>query len=305
MRAAVASRAHFFSLLYRRRPAGQFLKLAGGTAGGTTGSTHKNQVSANMRIFSPLPRAVLAVAFIGLHFMANAQEDAPDPNAVPWGIASSASSFRTHAEWFPKLTAAGVPWARLFPEWRGVEPAQGMWKWDKLDAMMKSAADNNIQILAILMGSTPWTKDKSHVFPMNHLDAWSDYVSNTVERYKSQIHYWEVWNEGNGGFNDNHNSTADYASLVATTYSAARKADPNARVGMTVASFDAPYLNQAILALAKTGKPNSFDFLCIHPYEIVIVLRTANRRRLPGTALTMPFFHRRVNDSKRENRLIV
>jgi polysaccharide biosynthesis protein PslG len=39
-------------------------------------------------------------------------------------------------------------------------------------------------------------------------------------------------------------------------------------VGLTVASFDAPYLNQAILALAKAGRPNSFDFLCIHPYEI-------------------------------------
>jgi hypothetical protein len=39
-------------------------------------------------------------------------------------------------------------------------------------------------------------------------------------------------------------------------------------VGLSVASFDAPYLNQTALAMAKAGKPNSFDFLCIHPYEI-------------------------------------
>ena len=43
-------------------------------------------------------------------------------------------------------------------------------------------------------------------------------------------------------------------ALVAGAYEAAKKADPNAQVGMSVASFDAPYLDQAILAQAKMGK---------------------------------------------------
>ena len=43
-----------------------------------------------------------------------------------------------------------------------------------------------------------------------------------------------------------------------------------------MASFDAPYLNQAILAMAKAGKPDSFDFLCIHPYEIADGLNDAD-----------------------------
>ncbi len=222
---------------------------------------------------------IIAVVILiaGLAFSTHSEENAaPDLNAVPWGIASSSSSFKTHAEWFPKLSEAGVPWVRMFPEWRSVEPAQGAWKWDKLDAMLKSAADNNIQILAILMGSAAWTKDKSHAFPMKNLEDWSNYVTASVERYKNQVHYWEVWNEGNGGFNDNHNSTADYASLVAATYTAVKKADPSAQVGMTVASFDAPYLNQAILAMAKAGKPNNFDFLCIHPYEVADGLAEPN-----------------------------
>src|SRR5262249_24246191 len=92
--------------------------------------------------------------------------------------------------------------------------------------------------------------------------------STVVDRYKHQIHYWEVWNEGNGGFNDDHHTTLDYAKLAAATYAAAKKADPNAQVGLTVASFDAPYLDQTIRALAKAGTPNCFDYLCIHPYEI-------------------------------------
>jgi len=195
--------------------------------------------------------------------------EAPKPASVPWGIASSSSAFKNHGDWFPKLSAAGIPWVRLFPEWRGVEPAEGTWKWESLDAMMKTAADQKIEINAILMGSTPWIRGGVHAFPMKHLNEWSTFVSTVVERYKNQIHFWEVWNEGNAGFNDGHNTTTDYASLVAATYDAAKKSDPNAQVGMTVASFDAPYLNQACIALAKMEKANHFDYLCIHPYEVV------------------------------------
>ena len=199
-----------------------------------------------------------------------AQENdaAPNPNAVPWGIASSSSAVRNHGEWFPKVFDVGVRWVRMFPEWRNLEPKEGTWKWDSLDAMLKDAADQKIEINGLLMGSTPWVKGGAHAFPMSHLSQWSDFVSAVVDRYKNQIHYWEIWNEGNGGFNDNHNSTADYANLVAASYAAAKKSDPNAQVGMTVASFDAPYLNQAFIEMAKAEKANSFDYLCIHPYEI-------------------------------------
>jgi len=219
--------------------------------------------------------AVLLFAY-SVSLLAENGAPTPPPNAVPWGIASSAGSMATFAEWLPKMSAVGVRWVRMFPEWRSVEPARGSWKWDSLDAMVRSAAENHSEIEAILMGSAPWSRDGSHAFPMNNLADWSDFVSASVDRYKQQIHCWEVWNEGNGGFNDHHNTTADYATLVTATRAAAKKADPNAQIGMTVASFDAPYLNQAILAQARDGHPNSFDFLCIHPYEIADGLADAN-----------------------------
>lgn len=52
----------------------------------------------------------------------SAQAQQPNPDAVPWGIASSASAWRNHGEWFPKMTEAGASWVRLFPEWRSIEP---------------------------------------------------------------------------------------------------------------------------------------------------------------------------------------
>ena len=209
--------------------------------------------------------AVFAVA-VGSRPLA-AQPDKRPSTSSPFGVSSSASAFKDHAEWFPKIAAAGVTSVRLFPEWNGFERPKGTWKWDDGDALVKAAAANKIAITAILMGSPPGAK-ASHAFPMNDLKQWASYVTKVVDRYKKDIHHWEVWNEGNGGFNDGHHTTSDYAKLAAVTYAAVKKADPQAKVGLSVASFDAPYLNQTILAMAKAGTPNCFDYLCIHPYEI-------------------------------------
>ncbi len=165
------------------------------------------------------------------------------------------------------MAAAGVTSVRLFPEWRGVEPRPGEWRWDDADALVKSARENGLAINGILMGSPPGTQ-AVHAFPMDDLDGWAKFVAAAVGRYKGQIHHWEVWNEGNGGFNDGKHTTADYAKLVAVTYAAAKQANPEAQIGLSVASYDAPYLEQTIRALAKSGQPNAFDFLAIHPYEI-------------------------------------
>ena len=229
---------------------------------------HALSTSSPHNCFSPLTgtsAAALALALL-LAVSCFAEEPAPKPSVAPWGISSSAGSMRNHSEWLPKMAAAGVSTVRLFPEWRDIEPKRGTWKWDRADALVKDAGENKIEINGILMGSPPEAK-AIHAFPMADLDGWSKYVAAAVGRYK-QIRYWEVWNEGNGGFNDLHHTTDDYAKLAAATYAAGKGANPSAKVGLSVASFDAPYLNQAILAMAKQGKPNSFDHLCIHPYEI-------------------------------------
>jgi hypothetical protein len=211
--------------------------------------------------------AAAALALLTVPILLARPEKAATPTTGPWGVSSSASSLRDHAEWFPKMSAAGITSVRLFPEWRGIEPKKGTWKWDNADALVKSAADNKIEITGILMGSSHKSK-KAHEFPMDDLPGWEKYVAAVVGRYKGKVQYWEVWNEGNGGFNDGKHTTKDYAKLAISTYAAAKKANPDAKVGLSVASFDAPYLNQVILAMKKEGKPNSFDHVCIHPYEI-------------------------------------
>lgn len=196
--------------------------------------------------------------------------------ASPWGIASSASGAKNLGEWLPRVHDVGVGTVRLFPEWRTVEPRKGQWNWDKADALVRAASDNRVELTAPLMGSVPWSNEKMHAFPMSNLAAWSEFVAQSVTRYKGRIHRWEVWNEGNGGFNDGRHTTTDYARLAAATYSAAKRADPNAQFALSVASFDPAYLHQALLAQQAAGTPAQFDFLCIHPYELADGLSSPN-----------------------------
>jgi hypothetical protein len=204
----------------------------------------------------------------------NTANDKPSPSStpldfdqIPWGIGSSASSTRTYAEWFPKLADAGVHWTRMFPEWNGIEKTKGNFDFASTDAMLDSAKANNMEVSGLVFGKCPWGPGGLHSFPMQNLDDWTDYAAAISDHFKGRIHYWEVWNEGNAGFNDGHNNTADYANLVAAAYAGVKKSDSTAQVGMSVASFDPAYLDQAIIDQGQSGKTGSFDYLCIHPYE--------------------------------------
>ncbi|TWT34742.1 glycoside hydrolase family protein [Blastopirellula retiformator] len=208
-------------------------------------------------------------------FASPALAQSPEESVGPWGVSSSASAFRNHTEWFPKVASAGVTSVRLFPGWRSFQPELGQWNWKQGDQLVESAQQHDLQLTAILMGTPPGSKFL-HAFPVDNLPAWSQFVEGTVAHYGDQVRYWEVWNEGNGGFNDAHHTTVDYAKLAATTYDAAKQGNANAQVGLTVASFDPDYLQQTITAMRDAGAADKFDFLCIHPYEIAGGLRSKN-----------------------------
>ena len=202
-------------------------------------------------------------AILSWHRPATAQE-----NVNPWGIASSASGFKDMREWMPRVAEAGAGTVRMWPEWGQVEPKKGEWNWSAADAIVDTAKAGKLRVNGILMGSVPGSKGGSHAFPMSDLEGWSEYVRQTVAHAKGAVQHWEVWNEGNGGFNDGKHTTVDYAKLAAAAYAAAKKADPNAQVALTTASFDPAYLGHAIAAQKANGGAAAFDFLCVHPYEL-------------------------------------
>jgi hypothetical protein len=203
-------------------------------------------------------RLFIALAIGGLCLRpALAASDADNP----FGVSSSAQASGRHAEWMPKMAKAGVKWVRICPDWNQVEPAPGVWNWTWMDSMLEAATSNNLQVSGLLLYNAAWLNANTHTFPTNDYQAWARYVSNIVSHAQGHIRNWEIWNEPEsfaaGG------TPYDYARVVTNAYAAAKAADPNAQLGLSVASVDIVYLEQAI----RAGASGHFDFICVHPYE--------------------------------------
>jgi hypothetical protein len=217
-----------------------------------------------------------ALAFIAASAAAGAEPSpspapAPAPASSPaplpaFAIASSAESFGDHPKLFPLLHQAGASMVRLFPEWPTLEPRKGVWDWTITDALVQDAAANHLKIFGVLAFLAPWASSggDTRTFPMKDVNDFGDYAGGVIGHYKSDIAYWEVYNEFNGGFAKN-GTVKDYAGLVRAAWDAGKKANPDCRIGIGCADVDLSFLEQVINA----GAADHFDFVNVHPYSLM------------------------------------
>ena len=184
-------------------------------------------------------------------------------NPNPFGVGTSAEASGQYASWMPKMGAAKLNSARCFPDWNAIQPSAGTWSWTLMDSMINTASNNNLSVSGLFLYNAKWVNTNNAVFPTNNLAAWSTYVSNVVRHAAGRVRYWEVWNEPEN-FSPK-GTAADYACIVTNAYNAAKAADPSAQIGLSVASVDILYLEQAIQA----GAADHFDYICVHPYEVL------------------------------------
>src|ERR1700730_15064561 len=185
----------------------------------------------------------------------------------PWGVATGAEWFGDYPKFNPLLHEAGVNWLRGFPMWQGIEPKHGEWNFEKTDALVANARANNIHLTAPLAYLAPWASahGDSRKFPIKDMQYWRDFVEGVVTRYHSDIKYWEIWNEFNGGGFAVNGTPQIYAALGRVAYDTAKKIDPTVKIGLNVANFDVGFLDRAI----KAGAAGHFDYVAVHPYEIL------------------------------------
>jgi polysaccharide biosynthesis protein PslG len=190
----------------------------------------------------------------------------PRDDQSPWGVASGAEWLSAYPTFNPMLKQAGVRWLRAFYEWQTIQPKQGHWSFTLPDRLVANARENDIHVIGILAYLAPWASadGSTRSFPIKDLNFWRDYVSGLVERYHSEIKYWEVWNEFNGSFAQN-GTPKMYAELVREASLAAKRIDPSAKIGLSVANFDVNFIDAAI----KAGASGYFDYICVHPYEVL------------------------------------
>ena len=206
--------------------------------------------------------------FLGLAVqLTAAQTTDPRDDASPWGMSSSAEWFGAYPQFNPLLKDAGVRWLRYFPGWFSVEPKQGEFHWDSTDKLMVNARENNLHISGLFVFFPPWAAadgKNPRACPVKDITYWSEYVRQSVTRYKGDIKYWEIWNEFNGGgFAISKDKPKDYADMTVAAYKAAKAVDPTTMIGMSCANFDLNFFDKAI----KAGAAGHFDFLAVHPYE--------------------------------------
>ncbi len=210
-------------------------------------------------------------------------------DASPWGMGCGSGGGSFYKQFNPMLRDAGVRWLRMFPEWQNIQPRKGEWNWTGADAIVASARAHNIHILGIWLYFASWTSANgdTRTGPVKDMQYWRDYVTATASRYKNDIKYWEVWNEPNdAGFyrlspgRKLQDKINDYARLTVEAYDAIKKVDPTMKIGMSVASSDIPFLDQAI----KAGAADHFDFLCIHPYGNMDAMVSGDDANMLGLA---------------------
>lgn len=219
----------------------------------------------------------------------------PRDHLNPWGVATGAEWFEDYPQFNPMLKQAGVRWLRGFYEWQTVQPRPGQWNFRPSDKLLENARANGLHLTGVFAYFAPWASADGGTrrFPIKDIRYWREYVSGMVARYHSDIKYWEVWNEFNGSFAEG-GSPEMYAELVREASIAAKKIDPTAKIGMSVANFDVRFLDAAI----KAGAASHFDYICVHPYEILAGLRDGGEPAFLNMTTTL----RKMLDANKEPR---
>jgi hypothetical protein len=188
----------------------------------------------------------------------------------------------------------GASWARLHDSgtdyigWHYLETNRGQWTFR--DEELSRYRQNGLKILGALSTSPMWasngpptSNDYFNRFgEPNDWAAWSNYVSKVVDRYRSSIDAWDVWNEPwiaeywyerrqGEQFLRSADPPGDYAKLSALAFKGARQANPGATVlGINSTSGEASRPNwggsEWSTAVAKAGGMSTCDVIAYHDY---------------------------------------
>ena len=208
------------------------------------------------------------------------------------------------------LSKLGIRWSRSWDcgryfLWQDVQPLPGVFDWTNADRGVAMAVKNKINILGVLGYPPMWAAERPDSSKMTHeqsymsgrwkprsVEEWSNYVYQTVSRYKGQVKYWEIYNEVDfhppGMPATFSGTTQEYFELVKAAWNAARKADPEAKIllggfsTLPVCDVNMPY------DLLKMGAAKYSDILSMHSYQGVIgvdKLRNAVKAASPAMGL--------------------
>ncbi len=97
-----------------------------------------------------------------------------------------------------KVKEAGIKWIRVDLYWSLIEYEKGKFDYQEIDRIVDYCSQNQLTILGVLSSTPGWSnKNKGINYPPDDPEDWKNFVSVTVNRYKNDIKYWNIWNEPN------------------------------------------------------------------------------------------------------------
>jgi hypothetical protein len=214
-----------------------------------------------------IPRLIVVTISI---FSSSLLLAADDPLELgPFGIGSCHVRGRNAQDsqtWIPQMREIGIRYLRSGGTgWGMVQPENGRFDFKDLDEQLDYFGKQGILTGGLLLGNPAWNSvDPPGSLPVNNLAGWSRYVTEMVKHAGGRVKWWEVWNEP-PNFTGRDQTPADYAKIVVSAYDAAKAADPTCRVGLAAKSAHVQYLE----AVIKAGAKDHFDYITLHPYEIL------------------------------------
>jgi len=185
---------------------------------------------------------------------------------LPYGI----NVHLARNEVLAKVKAAGIAWIRIDIDWSIIEASKGSFQFADVDRVVKYAAANGLSVYASI-GNTPgWANGKKGKnYPATSVANWKSFVSRTVNRYKSKVKYWGIWNEPNLRYFFALGKDKYVQQVLLPAMQTIRSVDPSAFiVGPELAHLTAPGTEWYFwMKYILDNVGGNFDIISHHLYE--------------------------------------
>ena len=175
--------------------------------------------------------------------------------------------FAVHKELMDKTIAANINFTRFGFKWHTIHPSPDQWDWRVTDAVVASAAEKNLHILALITGMPNEVMDD----PAANIDIWLEFVDSLTTRYSEDIFHWEIWNEPNlrnGKYWPPTELPGPFADYVMGAARVIRKNQPTATIllgGLATGQKSQPFKLWG--SLFELGVLDYVDGIAYHTYQ--------------------------------------
>jgi hypothetical protein len=182
--------------------------------------------------------------------------------------------FGPPGEFVPQARALGAGLIRAYLYWGQLEPQQGRYRWEPLDALLGQLTGEE-ELWITLCASSPWgtrvATDFQPQSPALDQHAYGEFVRRVVRRCAGRVRYWQCNNEPSNTGLLWSGTAAEYVAQLRTFFRAVKDTDPAAAVVLGGCGYDV-FSSEAGSAprqffdhLAAAGR-DAFDLFSVHLY---------------------------------------